>query len=84
MLVVAITAMVIAAVGHAGGVLIQHQRARSAADAAALAAVTGGPAAAEEMCRANGCRVVQLRSVAGRVDIVIEVAGVHARSSASS
>jgi Tfp pilus assembly protein FimT len=84
MMVVAITAVVVVAVGHTGSVLIQHQRARSAADAAALAAVTGGRLAAEATCRANGCRVVQLRSTAGRVEIIVDLAGVQARASASS
>jgi hypothetical protein len=84
LLVVALTAVVVLAVGRAGSVLIAHQRARSAADAAALAAVWGGRSAAEATCRANGCRVVRMRSVPGWADVVVEVSGVRAHATASS
>lgn len=84
MVVVAITVLVVVAVGRSGSVLILHQRARSAADAAALAAVSGGRPAAEAMCRANRCRIVRLHTASDRVDVVVDVAGVQAQASASS
>jgi Tfp pilus assembly protein FimT len=84
LVVVAITAVVVLAVGHAGSVLIAHQRARSAADAAALAAVWGGRPAAEAICRANGCRVVRMHSSPGWAEVVVEVSGVRAHARATS
>ncbi|GEM_PF-111261 len=51
-LAVAVTAMLM--VAQLGGVVVDRERARTAADAAALAGVEGGRAAAEIEARANG------------------------------
>ena len=51
--------------------LIDASRARSAADAAALASVEGGPAAATELATANGATLVSWALVGS--DVVVEV-----------
>ena len=60
--------------GRAGALsrdLIDVSRARSAADAAALASVEGGPAAAIELAAANGATLVSWAQVGS--DVVVEV-----------
>lgn len=55
--------------------LIQHQQARSAADAAALAGVRGGLAAASAVAAANDAELVSF-AVAGRhVTVTVSVGG---------
>jgi hypothetical protein len=51
--------------------LIDVARARSAADAAALASVEGGPSAAEQLASANGATLVTWAQVG--TDVVVEV-----------
>ncbi len=51
--------------------LIDVSRARSAADAAALASLEGGPAAAIELATTNGATVVSWAQVGS--DVVVEV-----------
>lgn len=85
--VVALAAVAVVAVGHVGQRLVAQQRAQAGADAAALAAVGGGRAAADESCRANGCTVVSLGIdrddgvLSARV--TVEVGGARARARAA-
>lgn len=66
--VIALSATFVMATAQLGARLLDHQRARSAADAAALAAVIEGPAAAADVALANGARLVS-------VDLDIEPGG---------
>lgn len=67
------------AVGPVAGALVDHQRARSAADAAALAGVSGGPAAAAAVAAANGAELVAFSVDGDRVTVTVSVGG-HAAS----
>ncbi len=58
--VVALAALLAVAVAQAGGRVVDHQRARTAADAAALAGAAGGLSAAQRVAAANGARLVDL------------------------
>ncbi|HEY5662480.1 MAG TPA: hypothetical protein VIS05_00435 [Ilumatobacter sp.] len=55
--------------------LIDHQRARSAADAAALAGVTGGRPAAAALAAANGAELVGWSRDGHRVIVEVRVGG---------
>lgn len=68
---VALALMLTIAVGALGRDVVDAARARTAADAAALAAVTGGPAAAHRLAAANGAAVVDVEAV-GR-DVLVRV-----------
>ena len=61
--VIALTTLavvIIMAIAQLGTVVLERSAAQTAADAAALAAVTGGRSAAEGIARANGASVVRL------------------------
>jgi hypothetical protein len=60
-------------VGHIGGMLADHARARSAADAAALAGAMAGPAAAEEAAVANGGTLVEIEISGGDTEVRVRV-----------
>lgn len=62
------------AMGRLGGALVDHQRARTAADAAALAGAIGGAERAARVARANGADLVGF-SVDGDVVTVRVVIG---------
>lgn len=62
----AITSAVMASTVPVLGVLVDRQRAHSAADAAALAGVTGGRLSAEALARSNGGMLVDW-SISDRV-----------------
>ncbi len=67
----ALLAAIVSAMVPVLGDLTDRQRARSAADAAALAGVHGGRTASAEMAAANGAALVSWRRV-GR-DVIVEV-----------
>jgi len=52
---------------------IDRQRAQNAADAAALAGVTGGPAAGERLARANGGVIVSWSQDGTAVTVTVRV-----------
>lgn len=58
LIALAITTVVLFALVAVASDLVDHQRARSAADAAALAGVTGGREAAAAIASANGAELV--------------------------
>ena len=64
--------------------LIDVSRARSAADAAALAAVEGGPAAATQLAAANGATLVSWAQDGPDVVVEVRVGNVVARARATN
>jgi hypothetical protein len=70
---VAFTAAVVVAMAPVLGGLIDHQRARSAADAAALAGVTGGRPASVDLAAANGAELVAWSRDGRRVTVSVRV-----------
>ena len=63
--------------------LIVRQRARSAADAAALAGVIAGRSASAELASANGATLVTWTRDGAEVTVVVDVAGHRARARAT-
>ncbi|MGZ4692144.1 MAG: pilus assembly protein TadG-related protein [Acidimicrobiales bacterium] len=72
-------ALVVAALG---GVVIDRTRARTAADAAALAGVTGGRDRAEQVARANGGALRRFVQVDGAVEVTVRVGRAEATARA--
>jgi hypothetical protein len=70
---VVLTGGIAVVVGHIGGMLADHARARAAADAAALAGAMSGPAAAEEAATANGGTLVELQVSGGDAEVRVRV-----------
>jgi hypothetical protein len=64
--------------------LIDVSRARSAADAAALASVEGGQAAAIELAAANGATLVSWAQVGSEVVVEVRVGDAIARARATN
>jgi hypothetical protein len=64
--------------------LIDVSRARSAADAAALASVEAGPAAAIELATANGATLVSWAQVGSDVVVEVRVGDAVARARATN
>jgi hypothetical protein len=69
----ALTLAVIVALAQFGATVIDRTAARAAADAAALASVTGGRVAAVEIARANGGEVVTWSAGPGPHDVTVTV-----------
>jgi len=69
----ALTAAVMLALVPALQGLVDRQRARSAADAAALAGVTGGRQAAAAIAGANGASLVEFSQVGHEVLVTVQV-----------
>ncbi|MBK5221422.1 MAG: hypothetical protein JJE52_00790 [Acidimicrobiia bacterium] len=65
-----------------GGVLIDRAVARSAADAAALAAAAGDDTDAAEVARANGADLVRVVRGGDEVEVTVEVGRTQARARA--
>ena len=72
------------AIGHVGGVLIDHQRARSAADAAALAGAVGGATEAARIAAANGATLVDFVRDGDIVTVHVSVGDVIASARATA
>ena len=82
--VVALTMLVIVALGRFGAGVVDAARARSAADAAALAGAAHGSAAAAELAVANGGRLVSFTTTpTGEVVVTVQVGHVTARARAT-
>ena len=60
-------------VGRVGQAAVAGARARTAADAAALAGATDGRSAAEELARANGARMTAFERVGPDVRVTVRV-----------
>jgi hypothetical protein len=80
--VVVLIASAALAVGTVGVHLVHLQRAHAGADAAALAALDGGRAAAEQLCLRNGCRVVAVVAAGDEVLVTVAVGDVRASARA--
>ncbi len=70
------------AVARLGVEVIDRARARTAADAAALAGVDGGRSAADAAARANGGRLVHFVSSGGATEVEVQVGGSEATARA--
>jgi predicted MarR family transcription regulator len=81
--VVVMASLSVVAVGLFGVRLVDRGRARTAADAAALAATVGGRAAAQRLAADNGARLVQFTQVGETVTVVVDVGGERATARAT-
>ncbi|MFV0307116.1 MAG: hypothetical protein ACK5OX_05175 [Desertimonas sp.] len=81
--VAAVTAMLALAIGELAGDVVDAGRARTAADAAALAATTGGAAAAERLASVNHGVVVAFERSGGTVTVTVRVGEAEATARAT-
>jgi hypothetical protein len=79
----AFTAAVLIAVEPVLGGLVDRQRARAAADAAALAGVTDGRDGASALATANGGTIVAWSESGDEVTVTVEVGGQRALARAT-
>ena len=70
---VAVAAVLVLGIGHLAGDVVDAGRARAAADAAALAGVTGGPGAAATFAVRNGATLVRWRREGADVVVTVRV-----------
>jgi uncharacterized membrane protein len=82
-MVVAFAALVALGVAHVGAVMLQRQQAQTAADAAALAGLHGGRAAAVQLAAANDAALLSFVQQGDTVTVVVASGQVRARASAS-
>jgi hypothetical protein len=68
--------------GRLGVQVIDRARARTAADAAALAGVTGGRSAAQHAATANGGRLTRFTAADGATEVEVQVGGSRASARA--
>ena len=83
LVVVAMAALAVVAVGQFGRRLVDRGRAQIAADAAALAATTGGRLAAAHLASGNGAVLVSYVEAHGAVTVVVEIDGQRAAARAT-
>ncbi|MGZ4699845.1 MAG: pilus assembly protein TadG-related protein [Ilumatobacteraceae bacterium] len=76
--VVVMAALSVIAIGRLGSRVIDRGRAQTAADAAALAATSGGQPAAERLASRNGGRLISYEVSGDSVVVVVDVAGERA------
>lgn len=69
----AITVALLVAIARVGGVAVDRGRAQTAADAAALAGLTGGRAAAIALASANGATLVGWSRDPARHEVIVTV-----------
>lgn len=81
--VVVFAALVAIGVAHAGAVVLQRQRAQTAADAAALAGLDGGQVASARLAAVNGAQLVSFDRQGLVVTVVVSLGRVQARARAS-
>ncbi len=79
-----LAALLSVGVGRVGVVMVQRQRAQIAADAAALAGVSGGRDAAAGLADANGATLVAFDQVGDDVVVTVEIGAVDASARASN
>jgi hypothetical protein len=82
--VVVLAALAVVAVGSFAQRVTARGRAQTAADAAALAATTGGRAAAQRLASANGATLVSLVVTGADVTVVVEFGGMRAAAQATN
>jgi hypothetical protein len=81
---VAVAAVLVVGVGTFAGDVVDAGRARSAADAAALAGVRGGRAAAAQLAAANGGRLVGWEQLGDTVVVTVRVDDALAEAKATA
>jgi hypothetical protein len=69
-------------VGRVGRTVVDRARARTAADAAALAGVGHGVAAARQLADRNGARLVAFDDAGDEVEVTVQVGSVRASARA--
>ena len=79
-----LAAVLTVGLGTLAGDVVDAGRARTAADAAALAGVTGGPAAAGRLAAANGARVVAWSRSGATVTVTVAVGSATATAWATN
>ena len=72
-LAVVVLVVALLVIGRVGRTVIDRARARTAADAAALAGVRDGRARAQQIAERNGARLVAFEAVGDEVDVTVEV-----------
>jgi hypothetical protein len=82
--VVVVAALAVVGVGSFAERIAARGQAQTAADAAALAATTGGRAAAERLASANGATLVSLTVTGDEVMVVVEFGGMRATARATN
>ena len=82
LLVVAVGVLAMVLIGVVGEVARDRARARTAADAAALAGVSGGREAADAVARQNGGELEAWRTAGGSTEVTVRVG--HARATATA
>jgi len=80
---VAAAALLAVGLAIAGGTVVGRSRAQAAADAAALAGVSGGRSAAAALAAANGGSLVAFRELGDDVVVQVVVDGVSASARAT-
>ena len=80
---VAIAAVLVLGIGELAGDVVDAGRARAAADAAALAGVTGGPAGAARFAARNGATLVRWRREGTDVLVTVRVGDATASARAT-
>jgi hypothetical protein len=81
--VIVIAALAALGAAELGTQVIHRSRARAAADAAALAGVSGGRALAARFAAANGATLISYSSDGHQVTVVVQVVDERAAASAS-
>jgi hypothetical protein len=81
--VVAFVALVAVGTARAGAVVLDRQRAQTAADAAALAGLHGGKAAAAALATSNGATLESFVVVGDEVSVEVRYGHAQARARAS-
>lgn len=80
----ALTGVCALALARLGAGVVDGAGAQAVADATALAAVSGGPSAAEEVAAANGAALVTWRTDGGIVSVVVRRRGRTAIAAAAA
>jgi len=81
--VVAMISLAVVAVGVFGARIVDRGRAQTAADAAALAATTGGRSAAARLAASNGAALISYAEAGDVVIVVVDVDGERATARAT-
>jgi predicted dinucleotide-utilizing enzyme len=81
-LAVAVLVVALLVIGRVGRTVVDRARARTAADAAALAGVRDGRARAQEMAQRNGARLIDFEALGDEVDVTVEVGSMRASARA--
>jgi hypothetical protein len=81
--VVVMAAVSVAAIGAFSSRVVNHGRAQTAADAAALAATIGGQPAAQRLASSNGGHLVSYSESGDAVVVVVDVGGERATARAT-